>query len=102
MPTLEELEKLIASSPDDPFPRYGRAMKLRSAGRLDEAIQAFVELLARFPGYVPGYQQEGLALEAAGRVEEAQAAYRSGIAVALRAGDRHAAEEMQAALEALG
>ena len=101
MPSLEDLTKLIAESPNDPFPRYGLAMELRKRGRSYEAIEAFADLLKRFPVYIPGYHQYGLSLEAAGRDDEARDVYRKGISLAKKTGEGHAAEEMQAALERL-
>src|SRR5262245_61339109 len=102
MPSIDDLEKLIALDPSDPFPRYAMAMELRKRGRSEEALAAFRELLERFPQYVPGHQQEAMTLEAAGRTEEARRSYERGIAAARAVGDLHAAEEMQGALERMG
>jgi Flp pilus assembly protein TadD len=101
MPTVEELRKFVEMSPGDPFPHYGLAMQLRSEGRLDDAIAAFAELVARFPAYVPGHQQLGISLQNAGRTDDARAAYRAGVDAAKKAGNLHAAEEMEGAIEAL-
>ncbi len=102
MPSVEDLRKFVEMSPADPFPRYGLAMQLKSEGALEQSIAAFAELCAKFPTYVAGHQQMGLALAQAGRLDEARAAYTAGIEAAKKTGNRHAAEEMQGALEALG
>ena len=52
------------------------------------------EALARDPGYSAAWKLLGKALTEAGRAEEALAAYREGIAVAERKGDKQAAKEM--------
>lgn len=101
MPSLEDLQNLIDSSPADPFPRYGLAMELRRRGRVEEALAAFEKLLELFPDYIPAHQQRAMMLEAAGNTEEARRRFREGIDAARRAGDHHAAEEMQGALDAL-
>ena len=102
MPSVEDLRRFVDLSPSDPFPRYGLAMQLRSDGRLEDAIAELAILVEKFPGYVPGHHQLGISLEQAGRIEEARAAYRAGIESAKRSGNRHAAEEMAAALQMLG
>jgi len=102
MPSLDDLKKLIDLDPSDPFPRYGYAMQLRAAKRFDEAIAAFEDLIARSPDYIPARQQLAMAFEAAGRIDEARGAYRAGIDAARKAGERHAAEEMEGQLGMLG
>ena len=37
---LEMIEKMIAAGSADPFVFYGRAMELKSLGRLDDALEA--------------------------------------------------------------
>jgi Flp pilus assembly protein TadD len=102
MPSVEELRKFVEMSPTDPFPRYGLALQLRSDGKLEDAIGELRTLVGKFPDYVPGHQQLGLSLQQAGRTDDAKAAYRAGIEAAKKTGNRHAADEMQGALEMLG
>jgi Flp pilus assembly protein TadD len=101
MPSVADLKRFVEMSPNDPFPLYGLAMQQRSEGALEEAIATFTELCARFPTYVPGHQQLAIALTRAGRLDDARAAYAAGIAAARSTGNRHAADEMQAALDEL-
>ena len=75
------LRDFVAKSPDDPFPRYGLAMELANRGQLDEACQAFQELLDRKPDYVPAYLMYGNTLARAGQSERAAEVYRSGAEV---------------------
>lgn len=102
MPSVEDLRKFVELQPDDPFPRYGLALQLKAEGRLDEAIATLEELVSKFPAYVPGHQQRAIALQQAGRIDEARAAYGAGIEAARKAGNRHAEDEMRGALEMLG
>jgi tetratricopeptide (TPR) repeat protein len=63
-------------------------------GRLDEALAVFVEARVRFealgePGSVAvSWHQTGMALQAAGRGEAAEDAYRQALAIEVRLGDR--------------
>lgn len=102
MDRLAMLQRLAATKADDPFPQYGLAMEYKKLGRHAEADTAFAELSTRHPEYVPAYLMHGNLLEAAGAPDRAAARYREGLAVANRAGDEHAASELQAALDALG
>jgi tetratricopeptide (TPR) repeat protein len=99
---LDILKGMVAANPDDSFSRYGLAMEYRNGGDLDAAIAEFRALLESNPDYAAGYFHGGQTLERAGRVEEARELYRQGIEVTTRKGDRHAREEMQAALDLLG
>lgn len=101
MDRLAALRDFVAKSPDDPFPRYGLAMELANRGQLDEACQAFQELLDRKPDYVPAYLMYGNTLARAGQTERAAEVYRSGAEVSMRRGDTHAHGEIVAALAAL-
>jgi hypothetical protein len=88
----------IARSPDDPFPRYGLAMEYKARGMLDEARAAFVELIAKFPDYVPTYLH---AAGAAETIDDKRSLLERGIAAATRKSDLHAKKELEAALAEL-
>jgi tetratricopeptide (TPR) repeat protein len=97
----ERLEEMLAEDPNDPFLRYGLAMEHAGAGEDEAAAKCFAELLRIAPDYVPAYLQAGQVLARLGREEEARAVYRAGIGAAQRAGDAHAAGEMQGFLDML-
>jgi len=97
----QQLQAMLAEDPNDPFLRYGLAMEYLSEGADAEAVRCFAELRAVSPDYVPAYLQEGQVLIRLGRVDEARAVLRQGIAVAQRQGDAHAAGEMQGFLDSL-
>ena len=94
MDRLALLEQMIVRTPDDPFPRYGRAMELQKLGRDDEAVAAFADLLERRPDYVPAYLMFGNLLARLGRGEEAARIDTQGVAAAEDAGDDHARSEL--------
>jgi predicted Zn-dependent protease len=101
MDRLAVLRQFVAKSPHDPFPRYGLAMELSARGQLDEACQAFQELVDRTPEYVPVYLMYGNVLARAGHKERAAEIYRAGAQVSARAGDSKANGEILAALAEL-
>jgi predicted Zn-dependent protease len=101
MDRLAVLKNFVAQSPDDPFPRYGLAMELATRGELEEARQAFQELVDRKPDYVPVYLMYGNLLAQSGDKERAADMYRRGAEVARAAGDGKARDENLAALAEL-
>jgi tetratricopeptide (TPR) repeat protein len=101
MDRIATFQSFIARSPDDPFPRYGLAMELKTRGDTEAAIREFVTLMERFPDYVPTYLMAGTTLAEVGRTAEAGDALRRGLDAARRKGDHHAAGELEGALAAL-
>jgi len=98
---LEALKNMVTQNPSDSFLRYGLAMEYRNAGDLEAAISEFRSLIASNPDYAAAYQHGAQVLTHLGRTEEARALYREGIEAAARKGNRHARDEMQAALDLL-
>ena len=101
MSRREKLEQLLSTEPNDPFLRYGLAMCCTSDGETDVAQSHFRQLLAEHPDYVAGYFQFAQLLARLGEDEQAKPLLRSGIAVAVRTGDSHAAGEMNEFLASL-
>jgi predicted Zn-dependent protease len=99
---LEFLLKMTSSGNRDPFVWYGLAMEYRSLARTDEALATFDELRRHSPDYVPMYLMCGQMLESMARVADARQWLASGIEIARRKGDSHAASELEGALAALG
>jgi tetratricopeptide (TPR) repeat protein len=95
------LEEFAAAHPNDAFSLYGLAIECANQGDHAAATENFQKLLAAHPNYVTGYFQYGQFLARQSRIDEARQTLNSGIAVALRTGDQHAAEEMQSALAQL-
>lgn len=100
---MEQIEALLAETPDDAFLRYGLAMEHASAGDDAACVVVLRDLIARHAAspYVPAYLQCGQALARLDRTEEACAVLREGVAVAGKAGDTHAQGEMQGLLASL-
>lgn len=101
MGRIEQLEQFVAQRPDDPFPRYGLALELKNAGRLDDADRQFAELMTRFPDYTAAYLHAGNVKRALHQRDEAASIYEKGIEACARKGDAHARGELEAALAAL-
>ena len=97
----EQLREMLVEDPKDPFLRYGLAMEYVSEGNDPEAVTCFRELLATNPDYVPAYLQVGQALTRLDKAADAKELFRTGIAIAQRLGDGHAAGEMEGFLEGL-
>lgn len=95
------MEQFLASEPHDPFLRYGLAMCCVSEGDTDSAQIHFGQLLKEHPDYVAGYFQLAQLLARLDDSEQAKPLLKTGISVALRTGDTHAAGEMTAFYEAL-
>jgi Tfp pilus assembly protein PilF len=97
----EQLKDMLADDPKDSFLRYGLAMEFVSEGNDAEAVNCLRELLATNPDYVPGYLQAGQALTRLNKPSEARDIFQSGIAIAQKVGEVHAAGEMEGFLENL-
>src|SRR5580693_8420017 len=100
-PRREVLEQFVAQKPTDAFARYGLALECVKLGDDDAAAGHFHQLLESNPGYSAGYFQFGQLLSRLGRLDEARKLLSDGIVVAQKAGDMHARDEMQAALNLL-
>jgi tetratricopeptide (TPR) repeat protein len=91
------LQKMVASKPEDPFPRYGLAMEYKTRGLHGEAEEAFEGLLETFPSYVPAFLMYGNLLAETGAKARALEVYARGMDVARAASDEHALGELEAA-----
>jgi tetratricopeptide (TPR) repeat protein len=98
----EVLESFVAAKPDDAFARYGLALECAKLGDDPSAIAHFKQLLNSHPEYVAGYFQYGQLLARLGQIPEARQILAAGVETAQMAGDFHARDEAQAALQALG
>lgn len=100
-PRLEVLRAFAAQRPQDPFPRYGLAMELKSMGELQSAWTAFESLIAEHPDYIACYGPAGEVLVALGRIEDAKAVYGNGIEACTRKNDSHMRGNLEDALAGL-
>ncbi len=97
----QQIEDMLADSPNDPELHYMLAMEHVSTGDDAGAVPCFNKLLKVAPEYPPGYHQAGRAFQRLNRLAEAREVLQRGIAAALRKGEQHAAGEMQELLENL-
>lgn len=93
-PAIERLEKLLGTPRDGALLRYSLGLEYAKTEDSARAIGHFRDALAKDPAYSAAWRALGKALEAAGRAEEALAAYRDGIAAAQKKGDKQAEKEM--------
>jgi predicted Zn-dependent protease len=100
-PRRQKLEAFVAAHPNDAFGRYGLAMECIRDGDNETAVGHFRQLLESHPDYVAGYFHYGQLLAKLSREDEARQILTTGIAVATRQGDSHAASEMRSALDTL-
>lgn len=97
----EMLEQFVTQKPGDAFARYGLAMECAKEGDHHAATEHFEKLLHNDPNYVAGYFQFAQLLARLGHLEDARRLLSDGIVVAQKAGDMHARDEMQSALNSL-
>ena len=101
MSRIDAIRKIVDQQPNDPFPRYGLAMELKTLGRLDEAHVEFDELEKRHPDYVPQFLMHATVLRGLGSKPDARAVLERGLAAATKKRDGHAQSELQAAIDDL-
>src|SRR5438105_14081978 len=97
----QQLEEMLADSPDDPFLHYCLAMECVSAKDDDSATKTFARVLELDRDYVAAYMQAGQALARRGKSDEARAIFQQGIEAARRTGNEHALGEMLGFLDGL-
>jgi cytochrome c-type biogenesis protein CcmH/NrfG len=98
---IDMLHEFVAKDPNDSFSRYGLAMEFVKLDRNDEAVEVFLELIRRDPGYVPAFYQLAKTYESMENPRDAILAYEHGIRAAKKKNDVHALSELQDAMEEL-
>lgn len=101
MDRLDQLLKLHAAEPDDPFCTYGIALEHAKAGRADEAIAWLERTLSIDGAYCYAYFQKGRLEAERGDAAAARRTLEAGLDAAARAGDAHASDEIRQLLESL-
>ena len=92
--TLTNLLKMLETGRDNALLRFSLGNEYLKAGDAAAALEHLRAALRHDPNYSAAWKQLGRALEATGGLSEALSAYRDGIAVADRRGDKQAAKEM--------
>jgi predicted Zn-dependent protease len=91
---IANLQKLLGTSRDGALLRFSLGNEYLKAGDPENAVVQLREAVNRDAGYSAAWKLLGKALADAGKLAEALAAYRQGIAVADAKGDKQAAKEM--------
>jgi predicted Zn-dependent protease len=92
--TLTNLLKMLAAGRDNALLRFSLGNEYLKAGDTKTAAEHLRAAVQRDPDYSAAWKLLGRALEMAGAKDEALTAYREGIGVAERKGDKQAAREM--------
>ncbi|MCB9685620.1 MAG: tetratricopeptide repeat protein [Alphaproteobacteria bacterium] len=103
MDRIDAFRALLEKKPDDRFALYSLAFELKKAGRAEEALTAFGELLRRHPTSGAGHLQLGMLLQDLGRDDDAREAWEAGLGALAGCEDpeaRRSVGEIQAALDA--
>jgi Tfp pilus assembly protein PilF len=99
---LAKLQGMLQRQPADVFLLYATAMEYKKLNLTAEAVEHLQRVVGIDPAYSAAYHQAGLIYQTTGDLEAARRWFRDGIAAATKAGDAHAAGEMQGALEEIG
>jgi Flp pilus assembly protein TadD len=91
---LESFEKMLASGKDGALLRFSLGNEHLKAGHAGEAVSHLRRAVELDPDYTAAWKLLGRALLDDGQPQAALAAYREGIAVAERKGDKQAGKEM--------
>lgn len=92
---LENLEKMLAAGKDNALLRFSLGNEYLKRGEAQTAAQHLHRAVELDPNYSAAWRALGKALQQAGMILDALAAYKAGIEVAEKKGDKQAAKEMQ-------
>jgi tetratricopeptide (TPR) repeat protein len=99
MPSIDQLEKLLASSPDDTFVLYALAQEHAKAGRHADAVGFYDRCLTADPAYLYAYFHKARSQVALDQEQQARETLTAGTAAARNAGDHHAVSELSSFLD---
>lgn len=99
MSRIEKLLEYMKTSDKDSFLQHALALEYIKIGDDEAARNLFNEILLREPTYIGSYYHLGKLLERVADFDRAARIYRRGMEEAKRAGDNHAYNELQMALE---
>jgi Tfp pilus assembly protein PilF len=94
-PIVNRLEQLLAAGKDNALLRFSLGNEYLKAGDATSACTHLARALEHDPEYSAAWKLYGKALAESSQTAEALAAYRRGIEVAEKKGDKQAAKEMQ-------
>ena len=94
-PLIVNLEKMLASGRDDALLRFSLGSEYLKLDDAISAVQHLSQAVRHDSEYSAAWKLLGRALVECGRFEDALHAYRQGIEVAEKKGDKQAAKEMR-------
>ncbi|UKJ05942.1 tetratricopeptide repeat protein [Solitalea lacus] len=98
---LEQLQRFLENEPNDSFLKYAIATEYLKLNNTDLALQYFTELVNTDENYVGTYYHLGKLYEKLLRKDDAEVTYKKGLIIARKAGNFHAASELQQALNSV-
>jgi hypothetical protein len=101
MSRREQLETMLADSPEDTFLRYALAMELENDNEHDKSLELHRGLMNEATPYVPSFFMSGQQLAELDRIEEAIEILKQGIQQAEIQNNLHAAGEMRQFIDSL-
>jgi Tfp pilus assembly protein PilF len=99
MERINKLKAFLLQQPNDSFLQHALALEYIKIGDDDEARLLFENILGRDPLYVGTYYHLAKLLERQKEFDGAITVYENGIKAAKQAGDNHAKNELQMALD---
>jgi len=91
---IDKLEKMLADGRDNALLRFSLGNEYSKLGQFEQAAAHLQQAVVHDPNYSAAWKLLGKALNEAGQLPEALTAYKGGIAVAEKKGDKQAAKEM--------
>lgn len=95
MSRREQLEAMLADSPEDTFLQYALAMEWENESQHEKSLEIHQRLMQSDPPYVPSFFMAGQQLANLDRTDEARTILMAGIEQADLQGNAHAAGEMR-------
>lgn len=101
MPTIAQLERLLASDPLDTFVLYALGQEHAKSGEHARAVEFYERCLRVDPAYMYAYYHMARSLESLDRAHDAADALRRALAQPAARSDAKAAGEIRAFLDAI-
>lgn len=99
MPSIADLERLLAADPRDAFVLYGLGQEHARHGQHDLAIGFYDRCLESDSGYLYAFYFKAKSLHALGRVDDALGVARAGHKAAQKTGNFKASSELQGLID---
>ena len=98
---IEKVKELLIKAPDDNFLKHALALEYIKIGNDKEARKLFEEILTQDQNYLGSYYHLAKLLERNNETESAISYYEKGMAVAKKANENRAYNELKTAYEEL-